>query len=246
MNARALKFVSYDRVQDHLREGWMASIPNAPMHHHFYGCEMVFLCDCPITFSDPGEEWRDIPGFEGEYQVSDLGNVRGLDRVLVKPDAIRGYPRTVKGQVLKAGDVNGYLAVSLGGKPHYVHQLVALAFIGQRPNGLEVCHNNGIKTQNFPENIRYGTPLENTSDKFKHGTMASGEKISRLKEDEVRAIRRRATYQPVKEIATAFGISPTTVAQIISGARWKHLPLHAGEAGTPEGDALRSANCGLR
>lgn len=58
MNVRALKFVRYDRVQDHLREGWMASIPNAPMHHHHYGIELAWLCDCPV------------PGGFGEYAIS--------------------------------------------------------------------------------------------------------------------------------------------------------------------------------
>jgi hypothetical protein len=48
VKARALKFVRYDRIQSHLKRGWIAMIPNAPMHHHTYGIELAWLCDCPI------------------------------------------------------------------------------------------------------------------------------------------------------------------------------------------------------
>lgn len=48
MNARALKFVLLDRIESHLRRGWIAMIPNAPHHHLSYGIEMGWLCDCPI------------------------------------------------------------------------------------------------------------------------------------------------------------------------------------------------------
>lgn len=70
MIARALKFVRFDRIEDHLREGWMVSIPNAPMHHHHYGVEMKWICSCrvpggfdrvPETISQEtadGDDWR--------------------------------------------------------------------------------------------------------------------------------------------------------------------------------------------
>jgi hypothetical protein len=45
---RALKFVRYDRVEDHYRQGWVMSFPNAAMHHHHYGCELAWLCGCPV------------------------------------------------------------------------------------------------------------------------------------------------------------------------------------------------------
>ena len=48
MKARALKFVRLADIQKHLRRGWIAMIPNAPMHHHVYGIELAWLCDCPI------------------------------------------------------------------------------------------------------------------------------------------------------------------------------------------------------
>ena len=58
MNARALKFVRFERIEDHFRQGWVVSIPNAPMHHHHYGIELAWLCECPV----PG-------GFKHQYRV---------------------------------------------------------------------------------------------------------------------------------------------------------------------------------
>ena len=46
---KALHFVRFKDVTDFLRLGWMVSIPNAPMHHHYYGIELKWLCNCPIA-----------------------------------------------------------------------------------------------------------------------------------------------------------------------------------------------------
>jgi hypothetical protein len=48
MKARALKYCRFDRIEDHFRQGWMALIPNASMHHHYYGIELAWLCECPV------------------------------------------------------------------------------------------------------------------------------------------------------------------------------------------------------
>lgn len=48
MTPHALKFVRFDRIEDHYRIGWVMSFPNAPMHHHRYGVELAWICDCPI------------------------------------------------------------------------------------------------------------------------------------------------------------------------------------------------------
>ena len=48
MKAIALKVVRYDRIEDHLRQGWMTMIPNAPHRHLVYGIEMKWICECPV------------------------------------------------------------------------------------------------------------------------------------------------------------------------------------------------------
>lgn len=109
------------------------------------------------------ELWRAITGHEGAYEVSNLGRVRSLP----------GHYRHAK--VLKPHGVGrGYLAVtpSQGGvaKNRYVHHLVAEAFIGPRPDGLDVCHNNGDMLDNRAENLRYDTVGGNMRDAIAQGT----------------------------------------------------------------------------
>jgi hypothetical protein len=51
VNVRAFKIVPFRAIEDHFRLGWVILIPNAPMHHHHYSCELAWICDCPV----PGE-----------------------------------------------------------------------------------------------------------------------------------------------------------------------------------------------
>lgn len=114
------------------------------------------------------ELWKDIPGYEGHYQVSELGNVRSLDRTILY--IRRGENRTMflRGIVLKPilGSCN-YLTVSLSdnnsAKTYRVHQLVAMAFLGHTPCGykLVVNHKNFDRTDNRVENLEIVTMREN-------------------------------------------------------------------------------------
>lgn len=105
------------------------------------------------------EAWLPIAGYEGWYEVSDLGRVRSLDRQVY---AGRGNYRLAKGQILKCRpDKDGYRLVSLssgGAKTDpKVHRLVAEAFI-PNPLGLpEVDHENGKRGQNQKANLRWAT-----------------------------------------------------------------------------------------
>ena len=107
------------------------------------------------------EEWRPIPGCEG-YEASTFG-VRSLDR-------LDSLGRPVKGRMMKYHlDKDGYARLKVAGRKRYVHALVALAFHGPCPEGLEVCHRNGDKLDFRPENLYYGTHQENELDKIAHG-----------------------------------------------------------------------------
>ena len=113
-----------------------------------------------------GGEWRPIPGLEGRYEVSDQGEVRSLL-------AHRGQPGPRL--LTPATDNRGYLQVRLtwpGSRQRTlrVHQIVALAFIGERPEGLETRHLDGDKLNNQLSNLAYGTPSENRADSIAHGT----------------------------------------------------------------------------
>lgn len=106
------------------------------------------------------EIWKDVKGFEGKYQVSNMGRVRSLDRY-VNP----AHPYLKKGQILSLTPnmgKRGYLRVSLSdgnrNYTHYeVHRLVALHFVDGFKPGLIVNHKNEVKTDNRAENLEWCT-----------------------------------------------------------------------------------------
>ena len=112
------------------------------------------------------ESWLAVAGYEGAYEVSDLGRVRSL------PGGHR------HGKVLKLSCAGrGYLTVWLcvEGVSHrfYVHHLVAIAFIGPRPDGMYVCHGGPDFTDNRAVNLRYDTQHANMRDALVDGTHRS-------------------------------------------------------------------------
>ena len=108
------------------------------------------------------EEWRDIEGYEGLYQVSNLGRVKSLARVVIRSD---GKPNTVNEKILKYGMNRGYCAVVLckdGKKKMYkVHRLVAMAFLRNPHNLPEVNHKDEDKKNNCVDNLEWCTSLYN-------------------------------------------------------------------------------------
>lgn len=111
------------------------------------------------------EVWKDIEGYEGLYQVSNLGRVRSLDRV-VKSERT-GY-KTVYGKIIKPSIQNtGYYYVLLykDGKAlrKTLHRIIAKAFIPNPDNKPQIDHINGEKTDCRIENLRWVTPGENNS-----------------------------------------------------------------------------------
>lgn len=111
------------------------------------------------------EEWRDVPEFDGLYQVSNLGRVKSLDRIIKRSN---GKILPLKGRLLKPEtDKNGYQLVHLSkdgeGKKFLVHRLVYIAFNGEIPEGMEVNHINEVKSDNQIENLNLMTHAENVN-----------------------------------------------------------------------------------
>jgi hypothetical protein len=118
-----------------------------------------------------GEEWwAPVPDRDG-YEVSNLGRVRSLDRVVTQR---HGRRQRAKGVLLKANsDGSGYPTVNRAGPNRgrvRVHILVAHAFLGECPNGLEVCHYRDIKSDNRLCELRYDTHIANLRDAVRNGT----------------------------------------------------------------------------
>lgn len=119
------------------------------------------------------EQWLPVVGYEGLYEVSDLGRVRSVDRVVMRRG---GIPVRRKGQVMTftARAHHGDLKVTLSrggkGKTWLVHRLVLTAFRGPCPPSLECLHGNGNSADNRLVNLRWGTRSENQEDSVRHGT----------------------------------------------------------------------------
>lgn len=120
------------------------------------------------------EVWKDIQGYEGLYQVSNLGVVRSLD-------TMGENGRKYKG-VTKVGHDNGrgYLTVNFKvkgkQKNFYVHRLVAQQFIPNPDNKPEVNHIDGNKYNNLVDNLEWSTRLENVRHAFRTGLNKSYER----------------------------------------------------------------------
>lgn len=112
--------------------------------------------------------WKQIPGYDGRYEVSDDGFVRSLNdrfgRVRLLTPTLTGSEGGVRYHQV-------HLTRSDGGKAHpYVHRLMLEVFIGPKPDGMEGRHLNGDSLDNRVENLAYGTHGDNTTDQVGHGT----------------------------------------------------------------------------
>lgn len=135
-------------------------------------------------------EWKDIKGYEGLYQVSSDGRVKSLKR-------IARNNRTVGGKIRKPKiDKDGYYCVSLWtdgvSKEHFIHRLVAQAFIPNPDNKPCIDHINTNKTDNRVENLKWCTHKENINNPLSRGKYLQ----NRYK---VEGTHRISIYKPTKE-----------------------------------------------
>lgn len=170
------------------------------------------------------ERWKDIPGLEGYYQTSDLGRVRSITRSIERRD---GKRKVFQGRVLSASSAGGssrYLCVTLSvgnrqARP-YVHQLIALAFIGDAPQGYEVHHVNGIPTDNRPCNLVYVHKGVHVSG---HQRGEANHNAILTEQDVIHIHRLLAQGHKGAVIARLYGVHPDTISDIRRGRSWKHV-----------------------
>lgn len=173
------------------------------------------------------EIWKAVKDYEGSYEVSSFGNVRSLDRFVD-----RGFKKIpVKGRLMtKRLTEKGYYKVDLskvknGKKSHkgfFVHRLVASVFVSNFNGKPHVNHKDGIKINNYPNNLEWVTPSENTIHAYENGllTRARGEDSpnAKLTNKQAQEIRDdfRFGIDLKKDFAKKYNINRCTIRKILT------------------------------
>lgn len=172
------------------------------------------------------EIWKNIKGYEGLYQVSDIGRVRSLDRYVDRLD----HKIFKRGTILKQGThKQGYKLVYLSkdnlSKTVKVHRLVALAFIDKPKGKNTVNHINSIKYDNRVENLEWLTQGENVSHAVREGLMHKGSSSgnSVLFEEDIPIIRHLCKSMKRKDVSVLFGVSYEAITSVLNGRTWNHV-----------------------
>jgi hypothetical protein len=166
------------------------------------------------------ETWKDIAGYEGLYQVSNMGNVKTLarlhrmDRQYVKQERLLNPPTNATGykQATIYKDKKGVI--------HSVHKLVATAFLEREPHHQVINHKDGIKTNNTVENLEWCTYGHNQAHAIRTGLIRihRGEshyasKLTDAQRQEIKQHRLAGMKQ--KDIAGIYGVCQQTISGIL-------------------------------
>ena len=182
----------------------------------------------------PKRIWKDINGYEGRYQVSNLGEVRSLD-----------YNHTKSIKLLKIGVTKyGYCTVAICGKRVKVHRLVAQAFIPNPCNLPQVNHKNENKTDNRvsnlewcdakyncnygTRNLRMGNSLNGSGNGMyskKHSSETKA-KIGEKSKKKVRCVETDMIFNSINDLANYLGVNRNSVTRVLKGIRKSLKGLH--------------------
>lgn len=159
------------------------------------------------------ENWKDVPGFEGYYQASTLGNVKTLSRKIIKSNkAIK----IIEERLIKPfKDKDGYLEVSLWkgnkGKKFKLHRLIGTLFIPNPENKPTINHKFGDKKDNKVSSLEWATRSENISHAYETGLLKnpSSKRVIHL--------LTKVTYNSAREAANANGYKDHTLTAMLRG-----------------------------
>jgi hypothetical protein len=177
------------------------------------------------------EVWVSVVGFEDCCEVSSFGNVRTIDRLIVRSNGRKVFH---KGQSLKPMIRSGYPSVCLpdpiSRKRRYktVHTIVACTFIGVRPEGYCINHIDGNKLNNCVENLEYCTYSENSTHAYKNGlhdsNLGENHHSAKLTCNDVVVIRDRLSKgDHPKNVANDYGVKASTIRHIHRFRTWKYV-----------------------
>lgn len=171
----------------------------------------------------PGEEWREVLGYEGLYSISNMGRLKSLTRVVdFKETSIKSSSRTYYEKLIVLKEYDRYIkySISKNGKKFCasIHRLVAEAFIENPHKKPHINHINGIKSDNRVENLEWCTPSENMIHAFETGLNPT----RKLTKEQVLEIRNMGSNSN-KQLAEKYNVSSGCIRDVRYGTNWKHL-----------------------
>lgn len=177
------------------------------------------------------ETWKPVIGYEGIYEVSNLGRVKSLARV--KSCGHPGSKQLTKERLMTIReDRNGYKRVKLSkdGKSKLItlHRIVAMSFVDNPLNKNEVNHIDGNKNNNIPSNLEWVTRSENVQHAFNKklklaikGEVNNNAKLTESDVKEIRELRKEGLT--LRSIADKYKITAANVSEIVNYKTWKEV-----------------------
>lgn len=178
-----------------------------------------------LIFDKPGEKWCPVVGYEDYYEVSSLGRIKALPRLVP-------HPRNPEHQYFRrphfmATYVNGRDRFSVklrngNGRvtSHEVHMLVARAFLGPLPSGYHTHHIDGNALNNSIDNLCY-MPAKMHMHYTHRGQNAKRNVLTEMDVHEIRMLRKQGLSSLA--IAKRYGVVKSTVLSILNGKSWAWL-----------------------
>lgn len=179
------------------------------------------------------EIWKDIPGYIGYYQVSDLGRVKSLARTItIYPKIKKPFQKTIHETImhpaLSAKDGYYFVYLQKNGikEKCYVARLVLLVFRGPPNPGEEACHHpNNDKSNNKLDNLKWGDRVENQSHRKANGTYLTGATNpgAKLNNNQVKKILK--SKKSSQDLAKEFSVTDVTINKIRRRVSYKNVTI---------------------
>lgn len=154
------------------------------------------------------EVWKDIPDYEGKYQISNKGRVKSLPRN--DKFCKRGYEIIMKAFVCGSGYQEVLLSLDDRRKPMLIHRMVAEAFVPNPDGKQEVNHKDGNKTNNDANNLEWVTPSENIRHSY-------DTQINKGRGRKVVCVETGEVFDSIKEAADKYGLQVPLIWKCCNG-----------------------------
>lgn len=170
------------------------------------------------------EEWKNIVGYDGMYQVSNMGRVKSMKRYLTFGKTFRIVTEKIRKIMLYS---NGYCFVQFSDIHKVklaimIHRLVATHFIDNPEKKPQVNHKKGIKTDNRFHQLEWNTKAENIQHAATNlGVYGENWHASKINIHKAREIRSKYPKMTLKQLSKEYGISFANIGKVVRGETWK-------------------------